>query len=171
MQGHRKCLKLFIAFALLLLQCIKGGEVGRNHRDANVTGRYIEKERQALLAFKRGLVDKFDFLSSWGSEAQKQDCCRWIGVSCNNQTGHVTRLYPSDKVMGEDYFLQGKMISPKLIQLQHLEHLDLGYIDFNGSPFTDFIGYLTNLRYLDLSSSCFGGKFPSQIFEHEFRES
>ncbi|KAL6284576.1 hypothetical protein ACE6H2_015505 [Prunus campanulata] len=138
MQGHGKCLKLFIAFALLLLQCIKGGEVGHNHRDANVTGRCIEKERQALLAFKRGLVD-------------------------NNQTGHVTRLYPSDKVMGEDYFLQGKMISPKLIELQHLEHSDLGYIDFNESPFPNFIGSLTNLRYLDLSSSHFGGKFPSQV--------
>ncbi|CAL2241661.1 unnamed protein product [Prunus armeniaca] len=55
------------------------------------------------------------------------------------------------------------MISPKLIELQHLEHLDLGYIDFNGSPFPDFIGSLINLRYLDLSWTNFGGKFPSQV--------
>ncbi|PQQ17303.1 LRR receptor-like serine/threonine-protein kinase GSO2 isoform X1 [Prunus yedoensis var. nudiflora] len=143
MQRHGMCLKLFLAIALLLLQCIQGGEVSRNHRDANVTGRCIEKERQALLAFKRGLVDESNFLSSWGSEAQKQDCCRWIGVSCSNQTG--------------------KLISPKLIELQHLHHLDLLGINFNGSQIPDFIGSLSNLIYLGLSDTNLMGKFPSQV--------
>ncbi|CAL9007007.1 unnamed protein product, partial [Prunus brigantina] len=122
-----------------------------------------ERERQALLAFKRGLVDKFDVLSSWGSEAQKQDCCRWVGVSCSNQTGHVLQLDLSYKVIGEDYYLQGKMISPKLIELHHLQHLALSSIDFTGSQFPYFIGSLTNLRYLDLSSTDLEGKFPSQV--------
>ncbi|CAL9007193.1 unnamed protein product [Prunus brigantina] len=161
MQGHWRCLKLFLAFALLLLQCVKGGEVGGNHRDANVTGRCIEKERQALLAFKRGLVDKSDLLSSWGSEAQKQDCCRWIGVSCSNQTGHVLQLDLSSNVIRGR--LEGKMISPKLIELQHLHHLDLYEIDFSGSQIPDFIGSLSNLRYLGLSDTYLGGKFPSQV--------
>ncbi|ONI23138.1 hypothetical protein PRUPE_2G171500 [Prunus persica] len=167
MQGHGMCLKLLLAFALLLLQCVDGGEVSRKHRDANVTGRCIEKERQALLAFKRGLVDKFDVLSSWGSEAQKQDCCRWIGVSCSNQTGHVLQLDLSYKVVGAHSWnyslLEGKMISPKLIELQYLHHLDLHEINFNGSHIPDFIGSLSNLRYLDLSYTNFGGKFPSQV--------
>ncbi|KAI5345626.1 hypothetical protein L3X38_013503 [Prunus dulcis] len=164
MQGPGMCLKLFLAFALLLLQCVEGGEVGRNHRDANVTGRCIEKERQALLAFKRGMVDKFDVLSSWGLEIQKQDCCRWIGVSCSNQTGHVLQLDLSYKVMDEHYYsLEGKMISPKLIELQYLHHLDLHGINFNGSQFPNFIGSLSNLRYLDLSDTLLGGKFPSQV--------
>ncbi|BFG21854.1 hypothetical protein CerSpe_081280 [Prunus speciosa] len=163
MQGHRRCLKLFLAFALLLLQYAQGGEVDHSRRDTNVTGRCIEKERQALLAIKRGLVDDYNLLSSWSSEAQKQDCCRWIGVNCSNQIGHVIRLDLSYKVIGEDYYLQGKMISPKLIELQHLQHLDLNGINFDGSQFPNFIGSLTNLRYLDLSSTNFGGKFPSQV--------
>ncbi|CAL9007013.1 unnamed protein product [Prunus brigantina] len=163
MQGHRRGLKLFLVFALLLLQYAQGGEVDHSQRDTNVTGRCIEKERQALLAFKRGLVDDYNLLSSWSSEAQKQDCCRWIGVYCSNQTGHVIGLNLSYKVIGEDYCLQGKMISPKLIELQHLQHLYLNEINFTGSQFPDFIGSLTNLRYLDLSWTYFGGKFPSQV--------
>ncbi|XP_021832232.1 LRR receptor-like serine/threonine-protein kinase GSO1 [Prunus avium] len=161
MQGHERCLKLFLAFALLLLQYAQGGEVDHSQRDTNVTRRCIERERQALLAFKRGLVDKSDSLSSWGSEAQKQDCCRWIGVYCSNQTGHVIQLDLSYN--SEFYNLQGKMISPKLIELQHLQHLDLTEIDFNGSQFPKLFGSLTNLRYLALSSTNFGGKFPSQV--------
>ncbi|XP_034206336.1 receptor-like protein EIX1 isoform X1 [Prunus dulcis] len=158
MQGHGRCLKLFLAFALLLVQYAKGGEVDHSHRDTNVTGRCIERERKALLAFKRGLVDKADLLSSWGSEAQKQDCCRWVGVSCSNQTGHVIQVD-----LHGLYSLQGKMISPKLIELHYLEHLDLGGINFIGIPVPDFIGSLSNLRYLDLSWTYFGGKFPSEV--------
>ncbi|XP_021817088.1 LRR receptor-like serine/threonine-protein kinase FLS2 [Prunus avium] len=158
MQGHERCLKLFLAFALLLLQYAQGGEVDHSHRDTNVTGRCIERERQALLAFKHGLVDKSDLLSSWGSEAQKQDCCKWVGVSCSNQTGHVIQVD-----LHGLYYLQGKMISPKLIELHYLRHLDLGGINFIGIPVPDFIGSLTNLRYLDLSFTYFGGKFPSQV--------
>ncbi|GKV51220.1 hypothetical protein SLEP1_g57889 [Rubroshorea leprosula] len=41
----------------------------------------IERERQVLLAFKQGLVDNYGVLSSWGSEEQKRDCCKWRGVS------------------------------------------------------------------------------------------
>ncbi|KAI5345436.1 hypothetical protein L3X38_013313 [Prunus dulcis] len=163
MQGHGRCLKLFLAFALLLLQYTQGGEVDHSRRDTNVTIRCIERERQALLAFKRDLVDKFDLLSSWGSEAQKQDCCRWVGVSCSNQTGHVLQLDLSYKVVGELDNVQGKMISPKLIELHHLQHLALNDINFNGRQFPYFIGSLTNLRYLDLSFTNFGGKFPSQV--------
>ncbi|ONI22866.1 hypothetical protein PRUPE_2G155600 [Prunus persica] len=142
MQGHRRCLKLFLAFALLLLQFAKGGEVDHSQKDTNVTRRCKERERKALLAFKRGLVDDHNLLSPWSSEAQKQDCCRWIGVSCSNQTGHVVGLDLSN---------------------DHLQHLDLNEINFTGSQFPNFIGSLTNLRYLDLSSTNLGGKFPSQV--------
>ncbi|XP_021817060.1 probable LRR receptor-like serine/threonine-protein kinase At4g36180 [Prunus avium] len=161
MQGHGRCLKLFLAFALLLLQYAQGGEVDHSQRDTNVPRRCIEKERQALLAFKHGLVDEDNSLSSWGSEAQKQDCCRWIGVYCSYQTGHVIGLDLSFEVVFDN--LQGTMISPKLFELQHLQHLDLTAINFNGSQFPNFIGSLTNLRYLDLSWTNFGGKFPSQV--------
>ncbi|XP_021819495.1 receptor-like protein 12 [Prunus avium] len=176
MKGDGRCLKLFLALLILFLQNVKGGEVGHNHshshslKDAKVTVRCIARERQALLAFKRGLVDEFNQLSTWGSEAQKQDCCRWEGVYCSNQTGHVIQLdlgysFPG-KIFQPDIFgysFQGKMISPKLIELQHLQYLDLTLIDFNGIQIPDFIGSLTNLRYLNLSFCQMVGQIPSSF--------
>ncbi|XP_068314920.1 receptor-like protein EIX2 [Pyrus communis] len=130
--------------------------VALGHGDASgVAVRCIEREREALLAFKQGLVDEYNQLTSWGSP----DCCTWEGVFCSNQTkgDHVIKL---DLLL---YDLQGKTISPKLIELQHLKYLSLYGIDFNGSQIPDFIGSLSNLRYLDLSDASFGGRIPSQL--------
>ncbi|XP_070681846.1 receptor-like protein EIX1 [Malus domestica] len=55
------------------------------------------------------------------------------------------------------------MMSPKLIELQHLKYLDLSLINFNGSQIPDFIGFLSNLRHLDLFVAYFGGRIPTQI--------
>ncbi|KAG5607245.1 hypothetical protein H5410_028737 [Solanum commersonii] len=52
----------------------------------------IEKERQALVQFKQGVIDEYDILSSWGREEEKQECCRWKGVKCSNKTGHVVMV-------------------------------------------------------------------------------
>ncbi|GKE87567.1 leucine-rich repeat-containing protein, partial [Tanacetum coccineum] len=51
----------------------------------------IDKERQALLDFKAPLQDLFNMLSTWRPE-EEDDCCQWLGVTCNNQTGHITEL-------------------------------------------------------------------------------
>ncbi|PQP95627.1 LRR receptor-like serine/threonine-protein kinase GSO2 [Prunus yedoensis var. nudiflora] len=55
------------------------------------------------------------------------------------------------------------MISPKLIELQHLQYLDLAFIDFNGSQIPDFIGSLTNLRNLSLYYCNLVGQIPSSF--------
>ncbi|XP_004308368.1 PREDICTED: probable LRR receptor-like serine/threonine-protein kinase At4g36180-like [Fragaria vesca subsp. vesca] len=127
-----------------------------NNSDGNYV-RCIERERQALLALKRGFTGHGgdeELLSSWGGrEAQKQDCCRWQGVYCDSKTGHVTQLHLGDQ------YLRGT-ISPKLIELQHLEVLELV---FRGSKFPTSIGSLTYLRYLDLFFPEFDGKFPYQL--------
>lgn len=113
---------------LLLLHCsfslrFNSGVLGA-HDDSNANTssmRCIGRERQALLAVKQGLVDILDRLSSWGTEAGKQDCCKWKGVSCDAQTGHVIKLdlglYSSS--------MFGNNISSQLIELQHLEYLGL----------------------------------------------
>ncbi|CAN6711063.1 unnamed protein product [Malus baccata var. baccata] len=155
---------------MVLLLLIITLHVNLGHGDANMTMRCTDKEREALLAFKQGLImDKHSqaILSSWGSEAAKQDCCRWEGVSCDNQIGHVVRLDLSYHAvhldLGGDYYLQGTMISPKLIELKHLKYLGLSGVNFSGSQLPYFIGSLTNLGHLDLSRCVFGGKFPIQV--------
>ncbi|XP_009370715.3 receptor-like protein EIX1 isoform X2 [Pyrus x bretschneideri] len=147
------------------------GAIGRR-----VVTRCIESEREALLAFKQGLIDDYNLISSWGREERKQDCCKWLGVHCSNRTNHVTQLDLGVKHMDKAYslqhkgdhkdvyyYLQGKMMSPKLIELQHLKYLDLSWINFNGSQIPDFICSLSNLRFLDLSFASFGGRIPTQI--------
>ncbi|KAL6290309.1 hypothetical protein ACE6H2_007819 [Prunus campanulata] len=141
MVGVRCCFKLLHAIVVVILLHMNNPCIGCG-----------ERERQALLALKQGLVAHYnDPFLSWGN--QNKDCCEWDGVHCSNQTGHVVKLDLG--VHG----LQGK-ISPKLIELQHLEYLDLSWNNFNGSQIPDFIGSLSNLRYLDLSYANFGGLIP-----------
>ncbi|XP_028054749.1 receptor-like protein EIX1 [Camellia sinensis] len=120
----------------------------------------IEKERQTLLILKQGFVDDYSHLSSWGSEKEKADCCRWRGVHCSNRTGHVTMLGLGSLPIAIP--LRGN-ISPSLVELQHLNYLDLSNNNFGGSRIPEFIGSLSNLRHLNLSYAGFGGTVPSQL--------
>ncbi|CAL9007206.1 unnamed protein product, partial [Prunus brigantina] len=147
MVGVRCCFKLLYAIVVLILLHMNNPCIGCS-----------ERERQALLALKQGgLVCAYDYdclISYWGREAQNKDCCEWDGVHCSNQTGHVVKL--------ELHGVQGK-ISPKLIELQHLEYLVLSFNNFSRSQIPDFIGSLSNLRYLDLSEANFSGLIPYQL--------
>ncbi|XP_050255474.1 receptor-like protein EIX2 [Quercus robur] len=119
----------------------------------------IERERQALLEFKKGLIDDNNRLSSWGTEYAKKNCCNWEGVLCSNQTGHIIKL---DLQAEDKPTLRGK-ISPSLIELHHLSYLDLSYNDFNQSQFPKFITLLSNLKYLNLTDANLSGQIPSQL--------
>ncbi|XP_068314673.1 receptor-like protein EIX1 [Pyrus communis] len=184
MEGDRiriRCLnKLFRALIVVftLLQCAVNPSLSLGFKNISSEGvvRCFEREREALLAFKHGLVDHYHLLSSWVREEHKQDCCKWVGVHCSNRTNHVTQLHLGWYSLNEsyshqqkgdtwyiNYFLQGKMMSPKLLELQHLKYLDLSSINFNGTRLPYFIGSLSNLRHLDLSDAYFGGRFPSQV--------
>ncbi|PPR93889.1 hypothetical protein GOBAR_AA26783 [Gossypium barbadense] len=117
-----------------------------------------ESERKTLLEFKQSLQAQDssgnDVLSSWKSE----ECCVWVGVSCNNLTGYVEKL---------DFRSRFKdvagTISSSLLKLHHLRLLDLSYNDFNESVIPEFFGSLKILRYLDLSNANFGGPIPSNL--------
>uniref|UniRef100_A0A803PYC6 Leucine-rich repeat-containing N-terminal plant-type domain-containing protein n=1 Tax=Cannabis sativa TaxID=3483 RepID=A0A803PYC6_CANSA len=114
----------------------------------------IPKEREALLSFKKTtyhvkdddlvnlfLLDpNFDYLSSWAND---QNCCNWNGISCDQQTNHVTAidLYGGLNVIGGE-------IDSSLAELQHLNHLMLGKMNISRIP--KFIGSFKELTYLNL---------------------
>ena len=152
--GGGNSLKLAHAFFILLvlvhwrpaLGFISGVGVG----DANNIS-CPERERQALLKFKKALVDDYGRLSSWRSK--DKNCCNWKGVHCSNQTGHVLELHLSENRSHPDQPLRPLrgMISPSLLELPDLTFLDLSDNDFNQSNLPEFIGSLNNLKHLDLS--------------------
>ncbi|XP_057499618.1 receptor-like protein EIX2 [Actinidia eriantha] len=116
----------------------------------------IDTEREALFAFKQGLTDPSDRLSSWMGD----NCCQWSGIQCDNTSGHVVKLdlrnpLPSSRLGGE--------INSSLLELRYLDYLDLSSNDFKGIPIPEFIGMLQNLKYLNLSSSSFSAEIPPQI--------
>ncbi|KAK7840216.1 receptor-like protein eix2 [Quercus suber] len=156
MMGGRS-LKLLYAIFTLLLHLKPNLGVISGVGDGNMW--CIERERQALLEFKKGLIDDKNRLSSWGTEYAKKNCCNWEGVQCSNQTGHILQL---DLQACEKPTLRGK-ISPSLIELHHLSYLDLSCNDFNQSQFPKFITLLSNLKHLDLCDANLRGQIPSQL--------
>ncbi|KAL8247885.1 hypothetical protein R6Q59_009101 [Mikania micrantha] len=123
----------------------------------------MDDEKQALLEFKHGLIDGANRLASWGRE-ENGDCCKWAGIVCDNTTGHVHKIslpgycdYNMVKTYEEcmKQKLKGDL-SPSLVNLKQLKHLDLSNNDFGGKKVPRFMGSLRNLRYLNLSSSEFG---------------
>lgn len=110
----------------------------------------IERERQALLELKKGLIDDHNMLSSWGSEDAKKNCCSWEGVQCSYQTGHVVQLYLGGS----------NLIGPISSQIGNLSHLQSLYINDNqlegGIP--NSLGDICTLNYLDLSWNNLNGQ-------------
>ncbi|XP_004308380.1 PREDICTED: probable leucine-rich repeat receptor-like protein kinase At1g35710 [Fragaria vesca subsp. vesca] len=144
---------------VLLLHINASLSLGHHH--ANLTARCLERERDALLAIKGDLVDEYNLLSSWGSE----DCCRWERVHCDPHTGHVIQLHLGGVWLGEyiSKTFQGE-ISPKIIELQYLEYLDLSHNFFNATQIPALICSLSNLRHLDLHfNPLIGSKIPKLI--------
>ncbi|GKV15110.1 hypothetical protein SLEP1_g25911 [Rubroshorea leprosula] len=107
----------------------------------------IESEKQALLKFKQGIVDRTNRLAFWVSNG---DCCRWTGIVCDNMTGHVIELHlrtnPTWEVdyevdEADERSMLGGKISPSLLHLKHLCYLDLSNNDFGGIHIPKFFWF------------------------------
>ncbi|KAF8732284.1 hypothetical protein HU200_016264 [Digitaria exilis] len=102
----------------------------------------VPHERDALLAFKSGIIrDPSGRLDSWRQD--DQDCCRWSGVQCSNQTtSHVIKV----EIRGQD-----GSIPEFLGSLKNLNYLNLSGVPFSGRV-PPHLGNLSRLQYLDLSA-------------------
>ncbi|XP_011099231.2 receptor kinase-like protein Xa21 [Sesamum indicum] len=122
--------------------------------------RCIESERQALLEFKQGLIDEHGVLSSWGDEEHKKECCRWTGVVCSKNTPHVIGLQLNGAKLR--YQLRGN-ISGALLELHHLNRLDLSNNGFRGNGIPEFISSFKKLQHLHLMNCGLSGIIPYQL--------
>ena len=138
---------------LLFLFCLLTATFSLNFFKVESNVSCHAKEKQALLTLKQGLID-LSVLSPLSSWSDQQDCCTWDGVRCDNKTGRVIEL-TLNGIVGE--------ISPSLLELKFLNHLDFSISDFNCSRIPSFLGSMDNLRHLDLSNAAFCGLIPPQL--------
>ncbi|XP_027925463.1 receptor-like protein EIX2 [Vigna unguiculata] len=142
----------------------------------------IESERETLLKLKHNLTDPSNRLSSWNTSVNP-NCCEWDGVVCNNFTSHVAELHLTTSFPDFNYSLfdplyeadyeeaweeynrvaLGGEINPCLVDLKHLNYLDLSGNHFPTTPIPSFIATMTSLTHLNLSDAGFMGNIPSQI--------
>lgn len=113
----------------------------------------LESERVALIKLKQDFKDPSNHLASWIGDV---DCCEWGGVVCNNITGHVLELNLERSELGGE-------INPALVDLKHLNLLDLSGNDFQGIQIPVYIGSMDNPRYLNLSGAGFAGWIPTSV--------
>ncbi|XP_061953124.1 receptor-like protein EIX1 isoform X2 [Populus nigra] len=145
---------LYVLIVLLLLMKLAPGFISGVK---GATFGCIERERQALLKFKEDLIDDFGLLSTWGSEEEKRDCCKWRGVRCNNLTGHVTHLDLSGFNLSQTIdWLQVPNKLPRLHELL-LRHCSLSII---GSPSLSLANPSESLAIVDFSDN----QLTSSIF-------
>ncbi|KAM3395793.1 receptor-like protein EIX2 [Capsicum galapagoense] len=155
--------QFFMFFLLVTLLYTKNINFISCYNNLNIS--CIKSEKEALLNFKKGLIDPSSRLSSWIGE----ECCKWQGIVCHNRTRNVMKIKLRNVFISDDegdgyqsYELSG-VISPSLLVLESLSYLDLSSNNFGGIQIPKFFGSFRYLKYLNLSNAGFGGTVPPHI--------
>ncbi|KAF8097592.1 hypothetical protein N665_0285s0023 [Sinapis alba] len=117
-----------------------------------VTGDSLDSDSQVLLNFKL-------YLESWNPtergkynewETEKQDVCRWPGITCTPEGSRVTGINLRDSTISGPLF-------GNFSALTQLTFLDLSSNTIGGS-IPDDLSRCRNLKHLNLSNNIIGGK-------------
>ncbi|CAN6561109.1 unnamed protein product [Malus baccata var. baccata] len=114
-------------------------------------------ERRSLLSFASTLSSR---PLNWNSV----NCCRWKGITCN-EDGLVTHLLLSSKGLKGAIFPS----SSSLGNLTHLTHMNLSHNSISESLGTEFFLSLDHLEILDLSFNLLSGKLPFSMPSHNIQ--
>ncbi|KAF3436924.1 hypothetical protein FNV43_RR19677 [Rhamnella rubrinervis] len=153
----RRLTRQIVVHSLLLVYLVDG-VVGSNSTGVgDLKTRCRDGERQALLKFKDNLDDDHDVLPSWNNKEENRECCNWCGIRCDNVSGHVIMLD-----LCQSTYLRGN-ISSSLIELSHLNYLNLQGINLSGNPIPTFFVKMTSLTYLNLSWCNLQGLIPESV--------
>ena len=121
-----------------------------------VSGLCHDDQRSLLLQLKNNLTFTFERSTKLKSWNLTNDCCGWIGVSCDKK-GHVTALD-----LSRESITGGIDDSSSLFSLQHLRILNLADNNLH-SVIPSAFKRMENLTYLNLSYAGFVGQIPIEI--------
>ncbi|KAL3618209.1 hypothetical protein CASFOL_038530 [Castilleja foliolosa] len=112
---------------------------------------YANDEGDALLAFKKRLIDPNNVLRSWDPTLVTP--CTWFHITCEG--GSVTRIDLAQTG------ISGQLV-PELGRLKSLKYLTLYQNKLSG-PIPSELGNLSNLLSLDLSRNVLTGPLPASF--------
>ncbi|KAK7833867.1 receptor-like protein 7 [Quercus suber] len=119
----------------------------------------LSDQRDLLIGLKKSLIFNRTLstkLLHW-NETQFPDCYLWKGINCSKEGRVVDLDLFNESITG------GLDNSSPLFSLHYLQTLNLSYNKMNSSQIPSQFGNLTNLFYLNLSSSGFAGQIPSEV--------
>uniref|UniRef100_A0A2N9J8H1 Leucine-rich repeat-containing N-terminal plant-type domain-containing protein n=1 Tax=Fagus sylvatica TaxID=28930 RepID=A0A2N9J8H1_FAGSY len=127
----------------------------------------IQSERQALLKIKQDLIDPSNRLASWAVDG---NCCQWVGVVCNNVTGHVQELHLQSvpPPLLEYFSIQAQYEAEIQAYARSMfGDLCLSHCNISFIPTTPSVNS-SSLTTLDLSFNNFGNTLiPFWVFGHQ----
>uniref|UniRef100_A0A0D9XXU4 non-specific serine/threonine protein kinase n=1 Tax=Leersia perrieri TaxID=77586 RepID=A0A0D9XXU4_9ORYZ len=127
---------------------------------ATTTLTCLPDQASALLRLKQSFnTTAGDYSTAFRSWVATTDCCRWDGVRCGGADGRVTSLDLSG------HHLQASSVDPAIFNLTSLNHLNLSNNNFSMSQLPMITGFerLTQITHLDLSDTNIAGEVPASI--------